>query len=122
MFVFFEHDANGDLVSVIEVHTAEGTDVEPPVPGMTPEQKQDRNARVQAAIQAKEDATIAELNTRKSNFAGLVVLPKGHFTPTHGEHKYDLATKKVRPMTGAERAAWAKAHAPAGTAANPTTP
>lgn len=112
MITYVEHDAQGNLVSIVEIHTAEAHAVEPERPGMTPEERAERKARVDAAIEERENETRTQLAQAVSPNAGLIVLPKGAARPTHEGHKVDPVTKKVRAMTGAEKAAWVQAHTP----------
>lgn len=120
MIIFVEHDVDGNIVHSAEVYLTEGLSVEPERPGMTDEELADRKKRVADAIAKREEQTRAELAQANSNHAGLIVLPKGTARPEHSTHKVDMATKKVRPMTGPEKAAWGRSHAPTGTPANPT--
>lgn len=113
MIVYVEHDAQGNLVSVVEVLTTEGRAVEQEPPGLTVEQRADRAKRVQAAIDEREAATRAQLAQAATPHAGIVVLPKGATVPTHDGHKVDLSTGKVRALTAAERKARADALAAA---------
>lgn len=112
MITYVEYDADGNLVSIVEIYTAEGREVEQLQPGLTAEQKADRAKRLADAIDAREAETRAQLAQAKSPNAGLIVLPKNAATPTHDGHKVDVATGKVRARTAVERKAWADAHRP----------
>lgn len=112
MIVYVEHDAEGNLVHVAEVHTTEGRDVGQQLPGLTAEEKAAHAKAVAAAIDAREADTRAALAQATTPHAGLVVLPKGAAVPTAEGHRVDLTTGKVRARTAAERKAYADAQAP----------
>lgn len=103
MIVFVEYDADGFLLHIAEVHTTEGTLVEPETLNLTDEERADRKARVNQAIARREKETRDALMTAKSSYAGLHVLPPNAARPDHDSHIFDPKTKGLRVMTPAEK-------------------
>lgn len=114
MITFVEYDANGELIHVAEIHTAEGRDVAQLPANLTDEERAAHDQAVADAIAARENATRDALAAHAAGGASLLVLPAGAATPAFGRFHVDVATKKLNRRTDAELAAFRAQQAAAG--------
>lgn len=119
MITFVEYDANGELIHVAEVHTAEGRDVSQPPANMTDDERAEHDQAVADAIAARENATRDALAAHAAAGAGLLVLPDGTPRPSFGRNRVDPATKQLTRRTDAELTAFRAQQAAAGRPATP---
>lgn len=111
VIIFVEHDAQGNIFHVCEVHTTEGRDVAPPKNEMTVKEKTQYQKSVDDAIGVRENATRSEL-VNQGKTKPLIVLPDGAQIPAANTHIVDMNSKTVRERTAAEKQAWIDAHKP----------
>lgn len=104
MLVFVEHDEDGNVFHVCEVHTTEGREVEQIRPGMTEKQKKDRANAVDAAIKIRENETKQSLNALKAQGKRLIVLSdtEAALPDIRDLDRYKVANEKLSRRTDAE--------------------
>lgn len=111
MIIFVEHDAQGNIFHVCEIHTTEGRDVDQPKTGMTPAEKTAHQQKVDTAVISRENATRADL-VKQGKTKPLIILPPNAQIPSSDTHIVDVNAKTVRERTAVEKQAWIDAHTP----------